>query len=186
MNFRFFLGRPNLAMLIAGNAGGAVTATRQYFAVYLFIARLADAISQRCAKSAPGLLARLVVGIRLFHFWLVLDFIRTAVWTGRALPGLLPLSALALPCAMAIYIGLMGSIIYYIARRTQNKKFTVIFLFPIFFTIFELLRGHLFSGFPWNIIGITLTEYSPLFQTASIIGENMGLDLSSLHPSRHG
>ena len=43
-------------------------------------------------------------------------------------------------------------------------------------TVSEWLRGHLFTGFPWNVYGYGLTEWLPFAQT---------LRLVSLDPSRN-
>ena len=37
-------------------------------------------------------------------------------------------------------------------------------------TVTEWLRGHLFTGFPWNTFGYALTAPLPLAQIASVIG----------------
>src|SRR4029453_4954164 len=37
-------------------------------------------------------------------------------------------------------------------------------------TVSEWLRGHLFTGFPWNALGYALTNPLALAQTASLIG----------------
>ena len=100
--------------------------------------------------------------------WYWISFALLVDWPKFA--WLLPLSILALPCAMAIYIGLCGTAIHLIARKFVQKKLAAILIFPICFTAFEILRGYLFTGFPWNIIGGTLTEYAWLFQGAAVVG----------------
>ncbi len=45
-----------------------------------------------------------------------------------------------------------------------------IVLFAVVVTAGELLRGHLFTGFPWNSFGMALAENGALAQTASLIG----------------
>lgn len=45
-----------------------------------------------------------------------------------------------------------------------------VFIFPVFMTLGELVRGHLFGGFPWNLAGTTWIPGGPLSQAASIGG----------------
>lgn len=45
-----------------------------------------------------------------------------------------------------------------------------IFIFAIFFSLAEYVRGHLFGGFPWNLPGTTWTPGGALSQAASIGG----------------
>jgi apolipoprotein N-acyltransferase len=178
MNFRFlsgFLaGRPNVSMFLAGML--AVLALPPVNILpFIFLSLGWLVLSIAGAQNLRQAFWRgWMWGAGYFIFgWYWISFALRFDWPRFA--WLLPLSALALPCAMAIYIGVMGCVIHWLAQKFQNKKrtkkFWAIFLFPIFFTAFELLRGHLFTGFPWNIIGITLTEYAPLFQTAAIVGE---------------
>ncbi|MBF33957.1 MAG: apolipoprotein N-acyltransferase [Henriciella sp.] len=45
-----------------------------------------------------------------------------------------------------------------------------VFIFAVFMALAELLRGHLFGGFPWNLFGTTWTPGGALSQAASLGG----------------
>ena len=44
------------------------------------------------------------------------------------------------------------------------------FFFSIFWTFSEILRGHIFTGLPWNLLAHTLSNYNILIQICSVIG----------------
>lgn len=55
---------------------------------------------------------------------------------------------------------------------SQFKTFGVSasFVFALSWTGFEWLRGHLFTGFPWNLIGYVWADYAAPRQAAALIG----------------
>jgi len=72
--------------------------------------------------------------------------------------------------------GLMGVIAIYpavacwLARRLRLKGLTGLFVFAVLWTVVEIARAHLFSGFPWNLPGYAFTVSDALLQPASLIG----------------
>lgn len=94
-------------------------------------------------------------------------------WTGYAFlvdaktfGWLLPFAVLALPAAMAVYtaVGLA------LARLIWTRGATRVLSLAVALTITEWLRGHLFSGFPWNAYGDALISPLWLAQGAALIG----------------
>jgi apolipoprotein N-acyltransferase len=79
---------------------------------------------------------------------------------------LLPFAIVALPAAMAIYTGIGLAF----ARAIWVRGPLRILSLAIALTLVEWLRGHLFTGFPWNIYGYALTGPLVLAQTAALIG----------------
>jgi apolipoprotein N-acyltransferase len=79
---------------------------------------------------------------------------------------LLPFAVVALPAGMAIYTALGLAL----ARLIWPRGATRVLALAAALTIAEWLRGHLFSGFPWNTFGYAL--FSPLWlaQGAALIG----------------
>ncbi len=100
-------------------------------------------------------------------------FLAGLYWVGyaflvdaRIFGWMLPIAVLALPAAMAIYIGLGAAL----ARAMWTRGPTRVLALAVALTISEWLRGHLLSGFPWNAFGYTLTAPLVLAQSAALIG----------------
>ncbi|MGB7040506.1 MAG: apolipoprotein N-acyltransferase, partial [Xanthobacteraceae bacterium] len=79
---------------------------------------------------------------------------------------LMPFAVIGLPAVLGIYTGLGVAL----ARMVWTRAATRIFALAASLTITEWLRGHLFTGFPWNTFGYALTAPLPLAQIASVIG----------------
>jgi apolipoprotein N-acyltransferase len=71
-----------------------------------------------------------------------------------------------LPAAMAIYTALGLALARLIWTRGAHRVLSLAFAL----TASEWLRGHLFSGFPWNTFGYALISPLWLAQSASLIG----------------
>jgi apolipoprotein N-acyltransferase len=100
-------------------------------------------------------------------------FIAGLYWVGYAFlvdaktfGWLLPFAVIALPAFMACYTGLGLAL----ARMLWTRGPTRLIALAVALTASEWLRGHLFSGFPWNIIGYALTGPLVLAQSAALIG----------------
>lgn len=72
-----------------------------------------------------------------------------------------PLAVMGLPIILSFYTALVG----YCARRFAMPS---LFAFAATFTIIEWLRGHLFTGFPWNLFGYAWVDVLPIVQVTSI------------------
>lgn len=82
---------------------------------------------------------------------------------------LIPFAITVIPSYLALYTGATAVCIKCMTNYIENR-FVLSVLFSVFWTIFEYLRGIIFSGFPWNIISYSL-GFSPLaIQTVSIFG----------------
>jgi apolipoprotein N-acyltransferase len=77
---------------------------------------------------------------------------------------LLPATGLLIPGILAIYFGLTTLLTYLIPAR--NKAI----LFALIWFLMEYARGHLFTGFPWILIGYIWSFSDRMLQIASIIG----------------
>jgi len=67
---------------------------------------------------------------------------------------------------MACYTGLGLAL----ARMLWTRGPTRLIALAVALTAAEWLRGHLFSGFPWNVYGYALTGPLVLAQSAALIG----------------
>ena len=79
---------------------------------------------------------------------------------------LMPFAVIGLPAVLAIYTAIGTAL----ARMLWTRGATRILALAASLTIVEWLRGHLFTGFPWNTFGYALTAPLPLAQIASVIG----------------
>jgi apolipoprotein N-acyltransferase len=100
-------------------------------------------------------------------------FVAGLYWTGNALlvdaktfGWFLPFAVAGLPAVLAIYcaIGLFAARLIWVRGPER------IFALAVTLTATEWLRGHLFTGFPWNTFGYALTEPLMLAQGVSLIG----------------
>ena len=67
----------------------------------------------------------------------------------------------------ALYFVLFGVGLYVVVRRLGSRG--VFFAAPVWVTV-ELLRAHLFSGFPWMLSGYALVPFSGILQVAAWTG----------------
>jgi apolipoprotein N-acyltransferase len=79
---------------------------------------------------------------------------------------LLPFAVVALPAAMAVYTAFGLAV----ARLIWPRGATRVLALAVALTLAEWLRGHLFSGFPWNAYGYALISPLWLAQGAALIG----------------
>jgi apolipoprotein N-acyltransferase len=79
---------------------------------------------------------------------------------------LLPFAVVALPAAMAVYTALGLAL----ARAIWPRGAARVLALAAALTLSEWLRGHLFSGFPWNAYGYALITPLWLAQGAALIG----------------
>jgi len=79
---------------------------------------------------------------------------------------LLPLAVTLLPAAMAAYTGAAAGV----AARLWPQGPARVLVLALALSAGEWLRGHLFSGFPWNVLGYALTHPLPLMQSAAVLG----------------
>lgn len=68
---------------------------------------------------------------------------------------------------LALYFGLFGLTINYYGLRTKNYELLFV---PLAWIILEYLRSHLFTGFPWALLGYSQYLNLPVIQIADITG----------------
>jgi apolipoprotein N-acyltransferase len=78
----------------------------------------------------------------------------------------MPLAIVGLPFVLAFFFALAFAACFYFWR----PGFSRILIFSLILTAAELLRGEVFSGFPWNAIGMVLGSSLELSQIASVVG----------------
>lgn len=100
-------------------------------------------------------------------------FIAGLYWIGYAFlvdaqtfAWLLPFAVMGLPAFLALFM----AIAFGLARAIWTHDASRILALACTLTTTEWVRGHLWTGFPWNTLGYALTEPLALAQSASLIG----------------
>jgi apolipoprotein N-acyltransferase len=116
----------------------------------------------------------------LGHFTAGLYWICISLWVEPdKYAWLTPIALFGLPSVLAIYIGLVTLALYCCGASEEGRGGTIppildplpsILLFAAFWVGAEYLRAHLFTGFPWNLIGYTWTFADAPLQFASVVG----------------
>ena len=71
---------------------------------------------------------------------------------------------MGLPFALSFFWSVASAGLYHIRGVAK------IFLFAGLFGALEWLRGHLFTGFPWNLLGYIWVDTLPVLQSVSLVG----------------
>ncbi len=80
---------------------------------------------------------------------------------------MIPFAVSLVPAALAVYIGIVCAITFLISRR---PGFSTIIIFATLWVFAEVLRGYLFTGFPWNLLGYVWGDAIEIMQIVSVIG----------------
>ncbi len=80
---------------------------------------------------------------------------------------LIPFSIIFIPLFLAIFYGLSVLVLSFF---NFGRNFQSILIFSLIFSIMEFLRGHVLSGFPWNLIVYSLSDKINHLQVLSLIG----------------
>ena len=134
------------------------------------------------AEENAGFLRRLVPAAIVgwaFGFGL---FLAGLWWVGAAFlvdaavfGWMMPFAVVILPAGLALFWAFGAAL----ARAFWCEGWPRVIVFAVAFSLAEWLRGHLFTGFPWNAIGYALTPTAVMMQTASLVGL-WGLTLAAL------
>jgi apolipoprotein N-acyltransferase len=79
---------------------------------------------------------------------------------------LMPLAVIVLPAILAVFWALGAAV----ARALWVDGWPRVLVLAIAMSGAEWLRGHLFTGFPWNAFGYALTPFPLMMQSAAVIG----------------
>lgn len=100
-------------------------------------------------------------------------FLAGLYWVGRAFlveadlfGWLMPFAVIALPAGLALFCALGAAL----AHLFWSAGFARIFALATGLTAAEWLRGHVFSGFPWNTLGQALAFADHPMQAAALVG----------------
>jgi apolipoprotein N-acyltransferase len=78
----------------------------------------------------------------------------------------LPLAAAGLPVVLAAFVGAATLAVH----ASGLAGLARVIVFAVAWTGGEWLRGHLFTGFPWNLVGYAWVGWTPVAQAAAVVG----------------
>lgn len=128
--------------------------------LFLLLRRTANARSAFWVGWAFGL-GYFATGLYWFAHSLMVDAEKFA-W-------MIPFAVLGLPSLLAIYYGLAGWVSWKILQRPQHP-FSAVLSFAFIWIVTEYLRGHLLTGFPWNLIAGSWMFSLPMMQPLGLVG----------------
>tara|TARA_E500000331_G_scaffold321511_1_gene335805 strand:+ start:6397 stop:7947 length:1551 start_codon:yes stop_codon:yes gene_type:complete len=79
---------------------------------------------------------------------------------------LIPFALIIIPLFLSIFIGLATVL----SRTCVDNKISFVIYFSILFSLFEFIRGTIFTGFPWNLIAFSWSQSIENIQILSLIG----------------
>lgn len=79
---------------------------------------------------------------------------------------LLPLAVTLLPAGLGLFTGAATAV----ARRFWFHGYRRVAILAVVWTVFEWLRGHVLTGFPWNLVGESFAGSNALMQIAALVG----------------
>ena len=133
--------------------------------VWLIVGSVTNGKNNRMRRFRPAFAAGWWFGFGYFLvslWWLGSAFLVEA----ESFAWAMPLAVLVLPAGLAVLWGLAAVI----ARLLWSEDWRRIFALAAAFGAMEWLRGHLFTGLPWNVIGYALTGGEVMMQSASLVG----------------
>jgi apolipoprotein N-acyltransferase len=80
---------------------------------------------------------------------------------------LIPFAVFGISGILALYMGLLG---WLTSQLRGHDRVSWLFAFPAIWMGVEWLRGFLFTGFPWNLIGYSFDASDIAIQAASLLG----------------
>lgn len=109
------------------------------------------------------------LGLGFPHFAIGLRWIAEAFSFQSAMPVWMGWVAV---CGLSLFLSLYPALAALLARRLAGRLVPLALIFAGLFTIAEILRGLLFSGFAWNPLGVAWLQLPGVAQLAAVIGAN--------------
>jgi apolipoprotein N-acyltransferase len=156
-----------------------------------FVAFILGGAAGLCLPPVNSIILTLIILIAFFYGFLrfapkkpafyaynfALGFFLTGLyWIGNALlvegndyKWAWPLAVFALPAGLALFYALSATLTLKLLGKDVSP-FSRLICFTQSIMIAELARSFLFTGFPWNLLGTTWSNFLPTIQLASVIG----------------
>ncbi|ACJ00342.1 apolipoprotein N-acyltransferase [Rhodospirillum centenum] len=105
------------------------------------------------------------------HFVFGLYWISVALWTdiGRWWWAV-PVAVCGLPALLAFFPALAALLHGWVRLRLRLTGVAEALAFAVAWAVLEWLRGHVATGFPWNLTGYAWTAVLPVLQSVSVVG----------------
>jgi apolipoprotein N-acyltransferase len=100
-----------------------------------------------------------VAGLHWTAFALTADPSRNFIW-------LIPFAVSGIPAGLAFFTG-FATLAAKLARQSGWRR---VIALALAWTAAEWLRGHVLTGFPWNLVGYTWTSIDSVLQITSVVG----------------
>ena len=101
------------------------------------------------------------------YFLFSLYWIAISLTFDQSFKFLIPFAIILLPAFLAIFYGF---ITYFFSIFYSKSLVSSFFIFSILFGTIEFVRGHIFTGFPWNLISFSFSNSLYFIQILSVIG----------------
>ena len=159
---------------IAGAASVLALAPLDIWAVcFLTIPVLVWLIDGAAAPDGSGALRQLLPAAAVGWWFGFGYFLAGLWWIGAAFlidaaefGWLMPIAVVALPAGLALFWAFGAAL----ARFFWSDRWSRVLVFAAAMSLAEWLRGHAFTGFPWNAFGYALMPTPTLMQSASLFG----------------
>ncbi len=79
---------------------------------------------------------------------------------------LMPFAILGIPVVLAFYTAIVSWLTFLVPQSGYRR----VIIFTVLWTIIEFVRGYLFTGFPWNLVGYIWVISDSMLQLASVFG----------------
>lgn len=83
---------------------------------------------------------------------------------------MIPFAVLGLPSVLAIYYGLACVLARLLRNRLPLSGLLQMMMFAVIWTGVEVLRGYLFTGFPWNLAAYSWSFSEAMVQPVALVG----------------
>lgn len=166
--------RRAVAALVAGALSALAFAPFSLFPVLwltfpVFVWLIDGATAAEGARPVRRLVPAAVVG-----WWFGFGFFLAGLWwigaaflvDAQIFGWLMPFAVIILPAGLALFWAFGAAL----ARLFWSESWSRVLTFAVAMSIAEWLRGHLFTGFPWNAVGYALTPIPLMMQSAALIG----------------
>jgi apolipoprotein N-acyltransferase len=101
------------------------------------------------------------------HFAVGLGWIAESFYVDATRFGTIAVPAIA---ALVAFLALFPALACGLAKATGARGWRLLLALAVFWSGAELLRGHVLTGFPWNLIGYAWGGASETLQAASVLG----------------
>ena len=101
------------------------------------------------------------------YFFTNLYWISISLTFDESFKFLAPITIFLIPAFLSIFYGLISY--FFVIFKTKNIASSLL-IFSVIFGVLEFIRGSILTGFPWNLIAYSFSNYLKILSITSIIG----------------